>query len=90
MTVHDPAYQAFLTRLRQARREAGLTQVDVAARLSKPQSYVAKCEAGDRRVDVIELVEFALLYGRELAWFVAAPTVDWRGTGNSAPPPGSG
>lgn len=70
MTVHDPAYQAFLVRLRQARREAGLTQVEVATRLAKPQSYVAKCEAGDRRVDIIELVEFAGLYGRTLEWFV--------------------
>lgn len=72
MSVHDPAYQAFLVRLRQARNEAGLTQVEVATRLAKPQSYVAKCEAGDRRVDVVELVELAQLYGKPISWFVAS------------------
>lgn len=70
MTVHDSAYRAFLTRLRQARLDAGLTQVEVAAQLGKHQSYVAKCEAGDRRVDVIELVEYARLYGKTVDWFV--------------------
>jgi transcriptional regulator with XRE-family HTH domain len=71
MTVHDPAYKEFLVRLRQARMEAGLTQVQVAARLGKLQSYVSKCEVGDRRVDVVELAEFAELYEKPIAWFVA-------------------
>jgi hypothetical protein len=39
----------------------------VAARLGYPQS---KCESGERRVDVIELTEFARLYGRPLDFFI--------------------
>lgn len=70
MAPDSDAYQYFLTRLRQARTECGLTQVEVATRLGKPQSYVAKCEAGDRRVDVVELAEFAGLYRKRLEWFV--------------------
>ncbi len=54
MTVADPAYQHFLTRLRQARLDAALTQEQVAAKLGVHQSFVAKCEGGDRRVDVAE------------------------------------
>jgi transcriptional regulator with XRE-family HTH domain len=69
-STFSPRYQAFLTKLRQAREEAGMTQVEVAAKLGKPQSYVSKCESGERRVDVIELAAFAALYGRPLVSFV--------------------
>jgi transcriptional regulator with XRE-family HTH domain len=55
--------------------EAGLTQVQVAAKLGQPQPYVSKCESGERRIDVTELKEFADLYGKAMDWFV-----DTRGT----------
>lgn len=63
-------YQAFLVNLRRAREEAGLTQVEVARALGKPQSYVSKCENGERRVDVVELAQFAALYAQPLDYFV--------------------
>lgn len=66
----DPAYARFLTRLADARGRAQLTQAEVAAALGKPQSFVSKCESGERRVDVIELARFARVYGRRLEWFV--------------------
>lgn len=71
-SVHSQEYQEFLRRLRRARKEAQLTQVDVALRLRKPQSYVSKSEAGERRVDVIELLEFLHVYGANPAAFVQA------------------
>ena len=58
------------TQLRTAREEAGLTQADVAVGLGKPQSYVSKCESGERRVDVVELEEFANLYGKSFEYFL--------------------
>ena len=67
---HLEADEEFLKRLRQAREDAGLTQVEVAGRLGRPQSYVSKCESGERRVDVIELAWFAQLYGKRLDYFV--------------------
>jgi transcriptional regulator with XRE-family HTH domain len=63
-------YREFLKRLKRARKVAGLTQVEVARALGKHQSYVTRCETGERRVDVIELVAFAELYGRSLRYFV--------------------
>lgn len=69
--VHSRRYRAFLARLRQARKAADLTQVEVATRLGRPQSYVSKSESGERRVDVIELDEFARLYRRPLAFFLS-------------------
>lgn len=69
-SLHSEAYRQFLERLRQARQEAGLTQVEVAKRLGRPQSYVSKCESGERRIDVIELAQFAELYRKRLDFFV--------------------
>ena len=43
----------------QTRRARGLTQAEVAARLGKPQSFVAKVEGGERRLDVIEFIDLA-------------------------------
>jgi transcriptional regulator with XRE-family HTH domain len=68
--VHSPAYRIFLQRLRAARAKAGLLQAEVARQLKKPQSYVSKCESGERRVDVIELVAFAKIYGLPVSFFV--------------------
>jgi transcriptional regulator with XRE-family HTH domain len=47
--------KALLTLLRQVRVDAGLRQVDVAAKLGKPQSFVSYYETGERRLDLLEL-----------------------------------
>jgi transcriptional regulator with XRE-family HTH domain len=62
-------YQEFRRRLKQARVEAGLRQDDVARRLRKPQSFVSKCESGERRVDFIELLLFVEIYDRPVDYF---------------------
>lgn len=62
-------YRIFLKRLKQARRDANLTQVEVSRRLGKPQSFVSKIESGERRVDVVELEYLAAIYGRRLSDF---------------------
>jgi transcriptional regulator with XRE-family HTH domain len=69
-TTRRPEYRRFLARLRAAREGARLTQVQVAKRLRVPQSFVSKCESGERRVDVVELAAFARLYRRPLAFFL--------------------
>ena len=63
-------YRQFLERLRSARMDAGLTQEQVAEQLGRPQSFVSKCESGERRVDVIELQLFAEVYGKSLRYFL--------------------
>ena len=69
-SLHSEAYQRFLLRLRRAREQAKLTQVEAARRLGRPQSYISKCESGERRVDIVELMEFAALYRKRLEFFV--------------------
>ena len=66
----SPRYREFLERLRAARREAGLTQEDVAVQLRKPQSFVSKCESGERRVDIVELERLAALYDKPIPYFL--------------------
>ena len=63
-------YQQFLSCLRAARIEAVLTQEQVGHRLKRPQSYVSKCESGERRVDVVELEQFANLYDQPFSYFL--------------------
>jgi transcriptional regulator with XRE-family HTH domain len=68
--IHSKEYKHFLQKLRQARQSVNLTQQEVAKRLGKHQSYVSKCESGERRVDVVELSCFAALYNRKISDFV--------------------
>ena len=67
--LHTTRYRAFLARLRQARAEAGLTQEEVAARLGRPQTWVSKCELGERRVDFVEIEDFAVAFEKPLEFF---------------------
>lgn len=56
-TVHSEAQRAFCEAMIAARKKAGLTQHELAKRLKKSQSFVAKYEGGERRVDVIEFIQ---------------------------------
>ncbi len=69
-SIHSKEYKVVLQRLRSARLEAGLTQVQVADKLGHHQSYISKIESAERRVDVVELKRIAKLYGKSLEYFV--------------------
>ncbi len=55
-TVHSEGQSAFRELMTSARKAAGLTQQELATKLGKPQSFVAKYEAGERRIDVVEFI----------------------------------
>jgi ribosome-binding protein aMBF1 (putative translation factor) len=65
-SLFSKEYDHFLRALRKARIKAGLTQAEVARRLNRPQSFVSKCESGERRVDVVEASAFCKIYGVNL------------------------
>jgi transcriptional regulator with XRE-family HTH domain len=67
--AYQNAYKNFLARLIEARKQAGLTQVDVAKRLGKAHSFISKCELGERRVDFVELQQLARIYDKDISFF---------------------
>ena len=60
-STHTRQYRVFLDWLIEARKDSGLTQQQVADKLGRPQSFVAKYENGERRLDVVEFLEIANL-----------------------------
>jgi transcriptional regulator with XRE-family HTH domain len=70
-SIYSAEYQQLCVLLRALRREAGLTQVEVAERLDVPQSFVSKYEPGERRLDVIELRHVAEAIGLTLQTLIA-------------------
>jgi transcriptional regulator with XRE-family HTH domain len=62
-SIYTTRYDQFRQLLVEARKTAGLTQVDLAKRLKRPQSFVSKFERGERRLDVIEFLDIAETVG---------------------------
>ena len=56
-------YDRFRHLLIDARKASDLTQAEVASTLKRPQSFVAKYEKGERRLDVVEFLEVAKAIG---------------------------
>ena len=69
-SIYSKEYRKVVERLKTARQESGLKQVEVAKKLGKPQSFVSKVERGERRLDVAELKRFADIYRKPLDFFV--------------------
>ena len=69
-SIHTKEYAYFVERLRKARLEAGLTQVQVARKLGRPQSPISNIESGQQRIDVVELKRFAKMYNKDINYFL--------------------
>jgi transcriptional regulator with XRE-family HTH domain len=63
-------YRKLVELLHRARNDAQLTQAEVAARMQRPQQWVSQCERGRRRIDFVELEDFARVYARPVHWFL--------------------
>jgi transcriptional regulator with XRE-family HTH domain len=59
-SLRTPGHLALLQVLTESRKIVGLTQQELADKLNRPQSFVAKVETGERRLDVVEYVEWFL------------------------------
>jgi len=69
-TIFSDGHKALVDKLIKAREEKNLTQVKVAKLLKRTQSYVSKIEAGQRRIDIIQLKQFADIYKKPLDFFI--------------------
>lgn len=70
-STYTSDYAHLLAELRSARTSAGVSQVQLAEALGQLQTYVSKCELGDRRLDVIELRAWVLALGGDPVAFMA-------------------
>lgn len=69
-SVFSAKYTRFREMLVEARKTKGMTQMDLAVRLGRKQSYVSKFERGERRLDIVEFLEIAELLEIDVLRFV--------------------
>ena len=62
-TIYTKPYTVLVRRLKESRKDAGLTQQALADRLGCPQPFVAKYEKAERRLDVLEYLRVAMAIG---------------------------
>lgn len=62
-TLGSKRHKALVDLLIEQREAAGMTQADLAARLREYQSFVARLESGQRRIDVVEFLDLAEILG---------------------------
>ncbi|EMM98182.1 DNA-binding helix-turn-helix protein [Leptospira noguchii str. 1993005606] len=68
-SLHSHEAKIFCKNLIAARKDARLTQLDVANRLGEPQSYISKIESGERRLDVVEFWRIFKILGKSLEFY---------------------
>ncbi|WP_048646190.1 helix-turn-helix domain-containing protein [Nitratireductor soli] len=70
-SLRTPRQLLLQSLLVEARKDKGLTQAELATALGKPQSFVAKYENGERRIDVVEFVDITAVLGVSTADLLA-------------------
>lgn len=69
-TIFSKDHKHTVEQLKKARLESGLDQAEVAKLLRKTQPHISKIEAGQRRLDITQLKEFARIYKKSLDYFI--------------------
>lgn len=69
-SIYSKDHKYIVERLKRARLDANLDQKAVAKLLGKSQPYVSKIESGQRRIDIVQLKEFAKIYKKALDFFI--------------------
>lgn len=71
-SIHTGDHQLLVSLLRECRLAAGLTQIDLAERLNRTQAFVSAVEVEGRRLDLLQLREWAVACGVDLVSLVQA------------------
>ena len=69
-TIYDPRYIRLIEHLQKVRKDAGITQSDLAKKLRLDQSAVSKVEGLERRIDIIELHDWVSAIGYDHKMFL--------------------
>lgn len=70
VSAYDERFEQLVQRLRTAREEAGLTQGEVAKKAGLTQPLLSRIEAGQRKIDPIELALLCRIYRKPVRYFV--------------------
>jgi len=73
-TIYSKEHKYTVEQLKKGRKEAGLTQVEVARIIHRTQSYISKIESGQRRIDLYQLIQLANVYKKEITFFIKNPS----------------
>lgn len=69
-TIYSKEHKHIVEQLKKAREGANLSQEEVAKIFGKTQSYISKIESGQRKIDIVQLKEFAKIYKKNLDFFI--------------------
>ena len=69
-TIFSDEHKHIVSKLKKARKEAGLNQEQVAKILDVNQSFISKIESGQYRIDIVQLQKFAKIYKKSLNYFI--------------------
>lgn len=75
-SIHDPRYIHLIQCLILIREKKNITQVEIASSLKKHQSYVAKVENFDRRLDILELFDWLKVLNVKLSDFITLTNIE--------------
>ena len=64
-TIYQDRYARLVHALREIRTQNNVTQIQLAERLGKPQSYIAKVETLERKLDIVEFVDWCKAIGAD-------------------------
>ncbi len=70
-SVHSTRHKVLATAIAEQRRAISMTQADLAKRLGRHQPFVANIESGERRVDLVELLDIADIIGLDVPKLIA-------------------
>lgn len=71
-TIYSREHKCLIEKLKQARKDKGLDQKQVAVLLGVSQSYISKAESGQRRIDVVQLKQFSKIYKKNINYFLGS------------------
>ncbi|GKW36356.1 helix-turn-helix domain-containing protein [Pectobacterium carotovorum] len=80
-SVYSDEYQIVIKALREARIAKGITQGNLALALDRPQSFIAKVENGERRLDIVEFIHIARLLSLDPANIIAKIPAKYKALG---------
>lgn len=72
-TIYSEEHKYLVKQLKRGRKEIGLTQVEVARIIDRSQSCISKIESGQRRIDLLQLIQLANVYKKSISFFIKNP-----------------